>query len=180
MTGSDFTGCMINSHVELKTWVREHMAALIQSGRLFDKKAYKECFKILKKARSVGLIIPLDEEAVMEPQVDSFMRVIQEQGHTKLINRTIFYGIQVLIGDSDDESRQEMLLLHLERIISKAAVEDDQTLTKRTCREKLKAALGLSTLDPIDIAFINQEIPRISRIASLCVEYMYADNDADS
>ena len=121
MTGSDFTGCMINSHVELKTWVREHMAALIQSGRLFDKKAYKECFKILKKARSVGLIIPLDEEAVMEPQVDSFMRVIQEQGHTKLINRTIFYGIQVLIGDSDDESRQEMLLLHLERIISKAA-----------------------------------------------------------
>ena len=71
---------MINSHVELKTWVREHMAALIQSGRLFDKKAYKECFKILKKARSVGLIIPLDEEAVMEPQVDSFMRVIQERG----------------------------------------------------------------------------------------------------
>jgi hypothetical protein len=68
----------------------------------------------------------------------------------------------------------KMLSLHLERIIAKAAVQDDQTLTKKTCRDKLKAALGLSTLDPTDIDFINQEISRISRLASLCVEYMHA------
>ncbi len=61
-----------------------------------------------------------------------------------------------------------MLSLHLERIIAKAVVEDDQTLTKRACRDQQKAALGLSTLDPTDVDFINKEIPRVSRIASLC------------
>ncbi len=71
-----------------------------------------------------------------------------------------------------DESRMEMLSEHLERIIAKAAAEHDQTLTKRTCRDKLKAALGVSTLDRADIDFINYEIPRIARIAYTCVEYM--------
>jgi hypothetical protein len=76
-----------------------------------------------------------------------------------------------------------MLSLHLERIITKSAAEVWKTtkiLTKRTCREKLKAALGLSTFDPTDIAFINHEIPRIWRIASLCVEYIHAYDDEDS
>ncbi len=76
-----------------------------------------------------------------------------------------------------------MLSLHLERIIAYAAVEVLKTtkiLTKITCREKLKAALGLSTLDPTDIAFINQEFTRISRIASLCVEYIDTYDDTDS
>ncbi len=56
-----------------------------------------------------------------------------------------------------------MLSLHLERIIAKAAVQGDQTLTKRTCRDKLMAALGEGALDPTDIEFMNKEIPRISR-----------------
>ena len=44
----------------------------------------------------------------------------------------------------------EMLSLHLERIIAKAAVKGDETLTKRTCRDKLKAALGSSNVHIID------------------------------
>ena len=83
----------------------------------------------------------------------------------------------MLIGVSDDEKRREMLSLHLERIIAKAAAEGDDTLTKRTCRDKLKAALG--TLDQKDIDFINKEIPRISRIAFLCIEYMENDEDVN-
>jgi hypothetical protein len=49
------------------------------------------------------------------------------------------------------KSRMEMLSLNLEIIITKAAAEGDQTLTKRTCRDKLKTALGFSTLDPTDL-----------------------------
>jgi hypothetical protein len=71
-----------------------------------------------------------------------------------------------------DESRMEMLSGHLERIIAKAAAERDQTLTQRTCRDRLKAALGVSTLNQADINFINYEIPRIARITYKCVEYM--------
>lgn len=195
----NYAGRIIYTHEELKTWVREHMAALIRSGRWFDKDAYKECCKMLKKTKSIGAIIPEDEEADMERHTNHFMLVFQEQGHTTLINRTLFDGIQILIGDSDeveapskatvqaplnlDEthesvrqgSRMEMLSLHLERIIAKAAVEGDETLTKRTCRDKLKAALGLSTLDPTDLDFINKEIPRIVRITALCVEIMVND-----
>jgi hypothetical protein len=174
------------------------MAALIQSGRLFNKDAYKECCKMLKRFKAVGAIIPEDEEADMERLMNRFMLLSEEQGNTTLSNRTLFDGIQILIGDSDhvpapskataqapDESvgqgsRMEMLSLHLERIIAKAAVQGDETLTKRTCREKLKAALGISTLDRTDIDFINKEIPRIARITSLCVEFMENDSDADS
>jgi hypothetical protein len=134
----------------------------------------------------------------MERLMNRFMLLSEEQGNTTLTNRTLFDGIQILIGDSDhvpapskataqapDESvgqgsRMEMLSLHLERIIAKAAVQGDETLTKRICREKLKAALGLSTLDRTDIDFINKEIPRIVRITSLCVEFMENDSDADS
>jgi hypothetical protein len=60
------TGRIIYTREELDTWVREHMAALIQSGRLFNKDAYKECCKILKRFKAVGAIIPEDEEADME------------------------------------------------------------------------------------------------------------------
>ena len=67
-----------------------------------------------------------------------------------------------------------MYSLLLERIIANEAVEGDQSLTKKTCRETLKNALGLSTLDP-DLDFINKEI---TRIASLCVEYTEKDADA--
>ncbi len=140
----------------------------------------------------------------MEHLMDRFTRVFEEQGHSALINRTLCDGIQILMGDSVEasskalasappsvptaplnleegvrqRSRIELLSLHLERVIAKATAEGDQTLTKRTCRDKLKAALGLSTLDPIDIDFINKEIPRIVRITSLCMEYM--ENDADA
>ena len=193
----DCTGRIIYTREELDTWVREHKAALIQSGRLFNEDAYKECCKILKRFKAVGAIIPEDEEADMERLMNRFMLVCQEQGNTTLTNRTLFDGIQILMGDAEhvpapskataqapDESvgqgsRMEMLL-HLERIIAKAAVQGDETLTKRTCREKLKAALGLSTLDRTDIDFINKEIPRIVRITSLCVEFMENDSDADS
>ncbi len=192
------TGRIIYTREELDTWVREHMAALIQCGRLFNKDAYKECCKMLKRFKAVGAIIPEDEEADMERLMNRFMLLSEEQGNTTLTNRTLFDGIQILIGDSDhvpapskataqapDESvgqgsRMEMLSLHLERIIAKAAVQGDETLTKRICREKLKAALGLSTLDRTDIDFINKEIPRIVRITSLCVEFMENDSDADS
>ena len=192
------TGRIIYTREELDTWVREHMAALIQSGGLFNKDANKECCKILKRFKAVGAIIPEHEEADMERLMNRFMLLSEEQGNTTLTNRTLFDGIQILIGDSDhvptpskataqaqDESvgqgsRMEMLSLHLERIIAKAAVQGDETLTKRICREKLKAALGLSTLDRTDIDFINKEIPRIVRITSLCVEFMENDSDADS
>ena len=171
----DCTGRIIYTREELDTWVREHKAALIQSGRLFNEDAYKECCKILKRFKAVGAIIPEDEEADMERLMNRFMLLSEEQGNTTLTNRTLFDGIQILIGDSDhvpapskataqapDESvgqgsRMEMLSLHLERIIAKAAVQGDETLTKRTCREKLKAALGISTLDRTDIDFINKE-----------------------
>jgi hypothetical protein len=64
LTGN-YTGRIIYTHEELKTWVGGHMAALISSGRWFDKDAYKECCQILKKPKTVGEIIPVDEEAVM-------------------------------------------------------------------------------------------------------------------
>jgi hypothetical protein len=69
------------------------------------------------------------------------------------------------------KSRLEMYTLLLEKIIANASIEDDKSLTKKTCREKLKDALGLSTLDP-DLEFINNEIGRIS---ALCME-----KDADA
>jgi hypothetical protein len=176
------------------------MAALISSGRWFDKDAYKECCQILKKPKTVGAIILVDEEAVMKHLTDRFMRVFEEQGHSALINRTLFDGFQILMGNSVEasskasapppvptaplnleegvrqRSRIELLSLHLERIISKAAAEGDQTLTKRTCRDELmQAALGLSTLDPTDLDFIKKDIPRIVGITSLCMEYMEKD-----
>ena len=45
------------------------------------------------------------------------------------------------------KNKMEIYSLLLERIIAKAALEGDQLLTKKTCREKLKDALGLSTLN---------------------------------
>ena len=74
----------------------------------------------------------------MERLMNRFMLVSQEQGNTTLTNGTLFDGIQILMGDAEhvpapskataqapDESvgqgsRMEMLL-HLERIIAKAA-----------------------------------------------------------
>jgi hypothetical protein len=138
----------------------------------------------------------------MEHLMDRFMRVFEEQGYLALIDRTLSDGIQILMGDSVEasskasvplpvptaplnleegvrqRSRIEFLSLHLERIIAKAAAEGDQTLAKRTCRDKLKAAPGHSTLDPTDLDFINKEILRIVRITSLCMENM--ENDADA
>ena len=89
LTGN-YTGRIIYTHEELKTRVRDHMAALISSGRWFDKDAYKECHQILKKPKSVCAIIPEDEEASMEHLMNRFMRVFQKQGHAALINRTLF------------------------------------------------------------------------------------------
>ncbi len=97
----DCTGRIIYTREELDTWVREHMAALIQSGRLFNKDAYKECCKILKRFKAVGAIIPEDEEADMERLMNRFMLFSEEQGNTTLTNRTLFDGIQILMGDSD-------------------------------------------------------------------------------
>ena len=45
-------------------------------------------------------------------------------------------------------SRMEMLSLHLERIIAKAAVKGDETLTKRTCRDKSSALSGAEARAP--------------------------------
>ena len=181
-------GCIVNTPEEFKSWVRENMATLIRSGRWFDKDAYKEILKFLKKTKRVCAIIPEDDVAVMETHLNRFMRVFEEQGHTVLRNRTLFDGIQILVGDSDDieevtplkataptpapppvpttqptapsmeesvrqKNKTEIYSLLLERIIAKAALEGDQSLTKKTCREKLKDALGLSTLDP-DLALL--------------------------
>jgi len=145
------------------------MAALIQSGRLFNKDAYKECCKILKRFKAVGAIIPEDEEADMERLMNRFMLLSEEQGNTTLTNRTLFDGIQILIGDSDHVPTP-----------SKATAQAPDESVGQGSREKLKAALGLSTLDRTDIDFINKEIPRIVRITSLCVEFMENDSDADS
>ena len=199
-------GRIVNTPEEFKSWVRENMATLIRSGRWFDKDAYKEILKFLKKTKRVCAIIPEDDVAVMETHLNRFMRVFEEQGHTVLRNRTLFDGIQILVGDSDDieevtplkataptpapppvpttqptapsteesvrqKNKMEIYSLLLERIIAKAALEGDQSLTKKTCREKLKDALGLSTLDP-DLAFIQTEI---ARITALCIEYMEKD-----
>jgi hypothetical protein len=165
LTG-DCTGRIIYTREELNTWLREHKAALIRSGRVFNEDAYKECCKILKRFKAVGGIIPEDEEADMERLMNRFMLVSQEQGNTTLTNRTLFDGIQILMGDSEhvpapskataqapDESvgqgsRMEMLSLHLERIIAKAAVKDDETLTKRTCRDKSSALSGAEARAP--------------------------------
>ena len=74
------------------------MATLIRSGRWFDKDAYKEILKFLKKTKRVCAIIPEDDVAVMETHLNRFMRVFEEQGHTVLRNRTLFDGIQILVG----------------------------------------------------------------------------------
>ena len=175
-------GRIVNTPEEFKSWVRENMATLIRSGRWFDKDAYKEILKFLKKTKRVCAIIPEDDVAVMETHLNRFMRVFEEQGHTVLRNRTLFDGIQILVGDSDDieevtplkatapapapppvpttqptapsmeesvrqKNKTEIYSLLLERIIAKAAIEGDQLLTKKTCTEKLKDALGLSTLE---------------------------------
>ncbi len=63
------------------------------------------------------------------------------------------------------KDRMETYTLLLERIIAKASIDDDKSLTKKTCREKLKDALGLTTLDH-DLEFINAEI---GRITALCL-----------
>ena len=97
----DCTGRIIYTREELNTWLREHKAALIRSGRVFNEDAYKECCKILKRFKAVGAIIPEDEEADMERLMNRFMLVSQEQGNTTLTNRTLFDGIQILMGDSD-------------------------------------------------------------------------------
>ena len=95
-------GRIVNTPEEFKSWVRENMATLIRSGRWFDKDAYKEILKFLKKTKRVCAIIPEDDVAVMETHLNRFMRVFEEQGHTVLRNRTLFDGIQILVGDSDD------------------------------------------------------------------------------
>ena len=54
-------GGIIYTHKELKTWVKEHKAGLIGSGRWYDEDAYKECYQILKTTQSIGVIIPVGE-----------------------------------------------------------------------------------------------------------------------
>ena len=137
---------------------------------------------------------------VLQFDLDDAERLITELSimsqaaeHTTTRVRQLFEGVTVMLSDSVypvqppvtensrdsvDESRMELLSLHLERIIAKAAVEDDQTLTKRTCRDRMKAALGVSTLDQKDIDFMNdfiaEESARIYRIANLCVGFLPA------
>ena len=56
---------------------------------------------MLKRFKAVGAIIPEDEEADMERLMNRFMLVYQEQRNATLTNRTLFDGIQILMGDSD-------------------------------------------------------------------------------
>ena len=187
-------GRMVYSRAEFLSWIRKNEAVLNGMGMRLNKAVYKEVYRALSERRDdLVAIVPQFDLVKADRLITEFFDLCKAAEHTTTRVRQLFEGVTVMLSDSVypvqppvtensrdsvDESRMELLLLHLERIIAKAAVEDDQTLTKRTCRDRMKAALGVSTLDQKDIDFMNdfiaEESARIYRIASLCVGFMHA------
>jgi hypothetical protein len=64
------------------------------------------------------------------------------------------------------QRKMDVFTTHLQRIISRAALDKDTSLTKKTCRTILAGQLG-TTFSDAELAFVNAEINRIS---ALCME----------
>ena len=184
-------GRLIFSREDLRSWIRENYAVLRGMGMRLNKAVYREVRRALSEDRDdLVAIVPEFDLVDAERLMTELSSMSNAAEHTTTRVRQLFEGVTVLLSDSVeppvteisrdsvDESRMELLSLHLERILAKAAVQGDQTLTKRTCRDRMKAALGVNTLDRKDIDFMNdfidQETARIHRIAAMCVEFMHA------
>ena len=184
-------GRLIFSREDLRSWIRENYAVLRGMGMRLNKAVYREVRRALSEDRDDLVAIVPDFDLVdAERLMTELSSMSNAAEHTTTRVRHLFEGVTVLLSDSVeppvteisrdsvDESRMELLSLHLERIMTKAAVENDQTLTKRTCRDRMMAALGVSTLDRKDIDFMNdfiaEETARIYRIANLCVGFLPA------
>jgi hypothetical protein len=60
------------------------------------------------------------------------------------------------------QGRREVYKIALERLIANGFLVQDQSLTKRICRERLKSEIGCD-VPTSDIEFVNQEIDRINQ-----------------
>ncbi len=143
-TYSKVVGRMVYTRADFRSWIRKNEAVLNGMGMLLNKAVYKEVYRALSERRhDLVAIVPQFDLDDADRLITEFFDLCNASEHTTTRVRQLFEGVTVMLSnsvdpveppvtensrDSVDESRMELLSLHLERIITKAAVEDDQTL----------------------------------------------------
>ena len=96
-------GCLVANFEELKVWIVNNLPTMIEQGKLFNANVYKEIRRILKEDRPerriTVAIIPVDDHDDMRRLVELFFATTEELKCPVARVRTLFDGVQVLIGD---------------------------------------------------------------------------------
>jgi len=98
-------GCLVANFEELKLWIVNNLPTMIEQGKRFNANVYKEIRRILKEDRPERCItiIPVDDPDDMRRSVELFFATTEERGCPVARVRTLFNGVQVLIGDWNEE-----------------------------------------------------------------------------
>ena len=96
-------GCLVANFEELKLWIVNNLPTMIEQGKRFNANVYKEIRRILKEdhpeRRITVAIIPVDDHDDMRRLVNLFFATTEELKCPVVRVRTLFDGVQVLIGD---------------------------------------------------------------------------------
>jgi len=82
---------------ELDAWVMKYMKPLVTEGREYHHDVLMEAIKAILHSATVSVI--REGGPKMEEQVPEFFRISQTRLETRVRVRSLFSGVQVLIGD---------------------------------------------------------------------------------
>lgn len=102
-------GCIVNSVEELKSWVMNSLPRMLQEGRRFDPRVYKEMQRTLEEEprgkRHTVAIVPLGDEADMDRMYTLFLDTSEARGNRAVRYRVLCaHVVHVLIGDFEEHS----------------------------------------------------------------------------
>lgn len=84
---------------EFESWVMTNMEPLVREGRKFYQSIFTEVCRALFRSATVSIIPESDVLGTMEPLIAEFFSISQARWETRVRNRCLFDGVQVLIGD---------------------------------------------------------------------------------
>ena len=100
-------GCLVANFEELKVWILNNLPTMIVQRKRFNANVYKEIRRILKEDRPerriTVAIIPVDDHGDMRRLVELFFATTEERKCPVVRLRTLFHGVQVLIGDWNED-----------------------------------------------------------------------------
>jgi hypothetical protein len=75
-----------------------NMEPLVRGGQDYHHDVFKEVLKALVGAATVS-VIPEGDHGTMESHIKEFFKISQARWESRVRNRQLFDGVQVLIGD---------------------------------------------------------------------------------